>query len=91
MPVCPPAERMPSASTLPATAVTSWMAASLTPKPRPPVQDWLIDWLIVFCRSSPWLAGSWAVEPADDPAATPNLSEVFAPSMVIWADSSEPR
>ncbi len=85
--VRPPAERMPSASTLPETAVTSRIADSLTPNPRPPVPNPLI----ALGRPAPWPAGSWDADPEPEPAVAPNLSVVLAPSIAISADSSEPR
>src|SRR5580658_3500081 len=82
--VCPPGERMLSASALPAVAVTSRIADSLTPRPRPPVQDSLIG----LCWPALGLDGSDACKPALDPALTPKARRTLAPSTVISADCS---
>jgi hypothetical protein len=81
MPVRPLAERMPSASTLPAVVSTSRIAASPTPGPRPPAQAGAIE-LFWF---APWLDGSGTCEPDSEPAATPKARRMLAPSTVISA------
>ncbi len=85
MAVRPPAERMASASTLPAAAVTSRMAASLTPRPRPPLQERFVglDW------PPSESTGLEACEAA--PAAVPKARRVLVPSTVISAGSCEAR